>query len=92
MGYYHQFIPNFVDICEPLVWLLTNGVPFHWGPRKQVAFDKLKACLIEHPVPQHPNYDRPFILHTDASDYAVGAILSQLTLKESIILYCTSAK
>ena len=77
VGYYWQFIPHFAELAEPLVYLLHKDVPFHWGEEQDTAFWALFSALATSPVLIHPNFDKPFILFTDASDVAVGAILSQ---------------
>ena len=77
MGYYCQFIHNFAEISEPLVQLL-RGVPFKWTKSQQQSFDAFKQKLKEAPILVYPNYDKEFILYTDTSGVAVGAILAQL--------------
>ena len=77
VGYYCQFINGFADLSEPLVQLLRN-VPFSWGIEQQSAFEALKAALKVAPVLVYPDYDKEFLLYTDASGVAIGAILAQL--------------
>ncbi|CAH2099948.1 unnamed protein product [Euphydryas editha] len=50
---------------------------FHWTQEQEFAFQTLKQKLISAPLLQYPDYSKPFILTTDACNYAVGAILSQ---------------
>ena len=50
---------------------------FHWGPEQQKAFDELKARLVSAPILAHPNPTRQYILHTDASGFAIAGVLSQ---------------
>ena len=77
MGYYRQFIPDFARLSEPLVQLL-RGVPFDWGPEQQASFESLKATLKAAPILVYPDFDKEFVLYTDASNLAIGAILAQL--------------
>ena len=49
-----------------------------WGPEQQNAFDSIKARLCGNLLLQRVNPDKPFVLHTDASGYAVGASLEQM--------------
>jgi len=78
-SYYRRFVRNFAKIAERLSHLFQKQVkPFRWTPEAQEAFDKLKAALLETPVFQFPNPHIPCILDTDASDVAVGAVLSQV--------------
>ena len=78
-SYYRRFVRNFAKTAERLSHLFQKQVkPFRWTPEAQEAFDKLKAALLETPVFQFPNPHIPCILDTDASDVAVGAVLSQV--------------
>ena len=49
-----------------------------WGNEQEVAFKELKMVLCSAPILAKPHFDKPFILDTDASQYAVGAVLSQI--------------
>lgn len=78
--WYRRFVPNFSTIAGPLNKLTTNkknSPPFSWTSEADAAFNKLKECLISAPVLSCPNYDLPFEVHTDASNYGVGAMLTQ---------------
>ena len=57
--------------------LLKKNTPYDWKDEHQKSFDSLKEALCTAPVLQHPDFSQPFILTTDASDFAVGAVLSQ---------------
>ena len=76
-GYYRRFIEGFSKKSTPLTQLLKKDVPFKWTDRQQTAFDILKDELCKEPSLQRPDFDKPFILTTDASGFAIGAILSQ---------------
>lgn len=76
-AFYSRFIENFAAITQPLNTLKRKGVKFEWGPSQQTAFDKIKAALVSTPILRMPDFNRPFVLHTDASGSAVGAVLSQ---------------
>ena len=86
VGYYRKFIPNFSKIARPLNDLLDGKVNskrankkqfIEWGSKQQEAFDTLKEALMSTPVLGYPNYEKPFILHTDASLEGLGAVLYQ---------------
>jgi hypothetical protein len=77
-GYYRAFIQNYAAMSRPLTQLTKKDVPFVWSEGQQQSFEKLKAALTSQSVLAHPRFDQPFILSTDASDYAISAILSQL--------------
>lgn len=76
-GFYARFIPNFSHLSAPLNLLKRKGVRFKWGPEQQSAFQKLKLVLSSPPVLQVPNFNEQFTLQTDASDFALGAVLQQ---------------
>jgi hypothetical protein len=76
-SYYRNHIPGFSRIALPLTDLTKTKEPFRWGREQQKAFDALKDALTKAPILAHPNFNRPFLLFTDASDQAIGAILVQ---------------
>ena len=76
-GYYRQCVPNFADKALPLTELTKPKEPFRWGPEHQKSYDILKQALCEAPILAHPDTSKPYILYTDASDKAIGAILVQ---------------
>ena len=69
-GYYRRFIPNFASIAVPLTDLTKKSEPdkLVWTAKYNQAFEQLK---------QNPDFQRPFVLQTDASDLGVEAVLSQ---------------
>ena len=77
-GYYRQCVPHYAHVAEPLVKLTRRGVDFCWGPDQDRAFNQLKRLLTSAIVMAHPEVNKPYRLHTDASDYAIGAILCQV--------------
>ena len=76
-AYYHKFIENYSNIAYPLTRLKTKQAIFKFGPPEKAAFDALVKALCNAPVLRHPNFTHTFILATDASGYALGAVLSQ---------------
>jgi len=77
-NYYSKFIHSYAHICNPLYKLLKKDVKYVWSDECEHAFVKLKLKLTSAPVLCTPRYDKPFIIHTDASMEGVGAILSQV--------------
>ena len=73
-GYYQQFIPNFTTVPKPLYHLIKKDVPYMWSSACQEAFTRLKKLLISPPVLAYPNFDRWFVLHTDASSQTREAV------------------
>eukprot|EP00741_Cyanophora_paradoxa_P013700 tig00020710_g13226.t1 len=76
-GYYRRFVNGFARVTHPLQRLLLRDAVWQWTEVHQAAFEALKAALLEDLVLGYPDFERPFILSTDASTYAIGAILSQ---------------
>ncbi|GJP59393.1 hypothetical protein CLOP_g11714 [Closterium sp. NIES-67] len=77
VNYVRRFIPNMAGITGPLTDLLRKGTLFEWGERQQTAFDELRNSLTSPPVLRIADPSRPFEVLTDASDFAIGAILLQ---------------
>jgi hypothetical protein len=76
-SFYRRFVPGFAEIAEPLTRIMGKTKKFEWGPEQQHAFDTLKSKLMAYPILRRPDFDRPFMVHTDASLKAVGAVLTQ---------------
>ncbi|KAF4681045.1 hypothetical protein FOZ60_012624, partial [Perkinsus olseni] len=82
-GYYREFIPDFSDHARPLQRILTlckNDDPKledTWSDEHEASFYELKAALAILPYLAYPDFDQPFQLCTDASDYAIGGVLEQ---------------
>ncbi|KAH9264851.1 hypothetical protein BASA83_011680 [Batrachochytrium salamandrivorans] len=55
-----------------------KGRPFVWGPEQEKSLQDLKTAFAKSDFLTHPDDSRPFILETDASDYAISGVLSQL--------------
>lgn len=76
-NYYRRFVKNFAEITGCLNKLTKKNQPFIWTVECQEAFNMLKTTLMNPPILQYPNFNKTFILSTDASNLACGAILSQ---------------
>ena len=75
-NFYRRFIPNYSKICRPLHDLTAN-VPYEWRDAQQEAFDTLKARFQEAPILVHFDPEKDIHIETDASDFALGSVLSQ---------------
>ncbi|CAA7270379.1 unnamed protein product [Cyclocybe aegerita] len=75
-NFYRRFIYNYSDICVPLTQLTRKGVPFKFSDEAWESFNYLKKAFTTAPVLTQWIPDQPIILETDASDYALAAILS----------------
>lgn len=76
-SYYRRFIKNFAQVIACLNDL-TTAEDFVWKAEHQEAFSKVKEAISVEAVCHHPDFTRPFILDTDASEIGMGAILSQV--------------
>ncbi len=77
-GYYRRFIPDYATIALPLTDLTRRrSKSINWTTECEAAFQQLKAKLTSKPILKSPDFSKPFVLQTDASDRGVGAVLSQ---------------
>lgn len=76
-SWFRRFIPNFSQLARPLTNLLKKGVIFKFGEEEQLAFQTLKEKLVSAPILIQADCNKPFVLRTDASSYAIGAVLMQ---------------
>ena len=77
VNWYRKFIPKCADLQRPLIQLTKKDVKFEWNDECQQAFEKLRDALVSAPVLSIADPNKEYVLHTDASDYAMGAILMQ---------------
>lgn len=77
LGYYRKFIPDFANLTKPLTKCLKKNTKVEHTSEFKESFEKSKTVLCNAPILQYPNFEKPFILTTDASDVSIGAVLSQ---------------
>ncbi|KYO44938.1 hypothetical protein Y1Q_0023002 [Alligator mississippiensis] len=78
-NYYRRFVPHFAELAAPLSGALKGrktGVD-RWSEEMRQSFEKLKRALCEDVIIHTPDFQKPFILQTDVSETAVGAVLTQ---------------
>lgn len=105
INYHREFIPQLSRKAEPLFSLTKKGKKFEWNEKCVQAFQQLKEDITSPPVLSLPNDQDPYILDTDASDFAIGAALYQVrdgkecpvsfasqTLTPAQRRYCTTRK
>ncbi|GKE38895.1 reverse transcriptase domain-containing protein, partial [Tanacetum coccineum] len=76
-GFYRRFIQDFSKIARPMTHLLEKDTPFIFSKECIESFNILKKKLTEAPILVAPDWDLPFEIMCDASDYAVGAVLGK---------------
>lgn len=77
-GYYRRFVRNFSVIAGPLYEATRLDAPGPWSADAQEAFDAIRAAILKDAVLAHPQFNLPFLVDTDASDYGLGAVVSQV--------------
>ncbi|GFY32846.1 retrovirus-related Pol polyprotein from transposon 17.6 [Trichonephila clavipes] len=85
-NFYRQYIPNFAKVAPPLTELTKKKVPneIPWSKEAANAFKKLKTALCVITELQVPDIEKPYYLHADASQTAVGCCLGQLDGEDNI--------
>ncbi|KAH9270988.1 hypothetical protein BASA83_006738 [Batrachochytrium salamandrivorans] len=76
-NFYRALVSGYSDITCHLTKLLKKDVPFSWGPEQETSFKRLKDAFARPGFLAHPNDEQPFILETDASDFAISGVLHQ---------------
>jgi hypothetical protein len=89
-GFYRGFIKDFSKISKPLTNLLQKDVPFLFDDDCKEAFKKFKKVLITAPIVQPPDWNLPFEIMCDASDFVVGVVLGQRVDKKLNVIHYAS--
>lgn len=77
-GFYRKFIKDYSKVAYPLIKYLKKDMKINAkDPQYIEGFENLKLLISSHPILKFPNYEKEFTVTTDASDYAIGAVLSQ---------------
>ena len=89
VGYYRKFIKNFAEITKPLTDLIKKGCPMKvkWNHECEESFRIIKLMFSKDPILILPNLNKPFVVRTDASDVALGAVLMQE--KNDLLMPCS---
>ena len=89
-GFYRRFIHDFSKIARPLTSLLRKEVKFDFTPECVKSFEEIKKALITATIVQATDWNLPFEIMCDASDFAVGAVLGQRKDKKLHAVYYAS--
>ncbi|KAH9263490.1 hypothetical protein BASA83_013126 [Batrachochytrium salamandrivorans] len=76
-NFYRALVHDYSNMTCHMTKLFKKDTLFIWGPEQQTSFENLKTAFANSTLLLHPDDSRPFILETDASDYAISGILSQ---------------
>ena len=77
-GYYRKFIQDYAKIAKPMTYYLKKDTKIDLNDQKYIeSFNKLKTILTSNTVLKYPDFEDQFTLTTDASNHALGAVLSQ---------------
>lgn len=77
LGYYRRFIKNFAKLTKPFTKCLKKGEKIEHTSEFVDTFELCKKILCNDPILKYPDFEKPFVLTTDASNVAIGAVLSQ---------------
>jgi RNase H-like domain found in reverse transcriptase len=83
-NFYRRYIHNYSDIVVPLTWLTQKNIPWNFDESCKLAFLTLKQAFISALVLTHYKPGCPLAIETNASDYALAAILSQVESNRKI--------
>ena len=78
-NYCRKFVKNFAEVAKPLYRLTSKGVKVTWEKEDEDVFLLLKTKLLPAAILAFPNFRHPFVIDTDASETALGAVWSQIT-------------
>ncbi|KAH9246295.1 hypothetical protein BASA81_016152 [Batrachochytrium salamandrivorans] len=76
-NFYRRFVPSYARITQPMTALLRKDVKFEWSITAEQSLQQLKEAFCKDVILRHPDESKEFLVEVDASDYAVGGVLSQ---------------
>lgn len=92
-NFYQKFIKNYSAITAPITELLRKeNKKFLWTPEAEIALGNLKEALISPPILANPDFSETFTIESDASDLAIGAVLTQIQNGEKRVIAYFSKK
>jgi hypothetical protein len=77
VNYYHDMWIRRSHILAPLASLTSKNTKWIWGPKQAAAFKMAKRVIAREVMLTYPDFSKPFVTHTDASHYQLGAVISQ---------------
>lgn len=77
-GYYRKFMKDYAKVAKPMTNYLKKDKQINKSDPLYInSFEELKTLLTTHPILKYPDFNKPFKINTDASCYALGAVLLQ---------------
>ena len=77
VNYYRDMWIRRSEILTPLSKITSKNAKWEWNNEQQQAFDTIKRIVSQETLLRHPDFNKPFEIHTDASKYQLGAVISQ---------------
>ena len=77
VNYYRDMWIRRSHILAPLASLTSTKTKWSWGPKQKAAFAMAKKVITREAMLAYPNFTKPFVIHTDASHYQLGGVISQ---------------
>ena len=77
VNYYRDMWIKRSHVLAPLAALTSKNVKWSWGPKQSAAFQMAKRIIAREVTLAYPDFTKPFQIHTDASHYQLGAVISQ---------------
>lgn len=84
VSYYRRFCSNLSGLLKPINKLLQKDIAYEWSEECNDAFELIKEKLTTSPILIFPDFTKQFNIRCDASNYGVGAILSQGKIREDL--------
>ena len=91
-NFHQRFIINYANYVAPLLELLRKGCRWQWSADKQTAFETLREMFAHSIHLVHPDHQLPYIINSDASSRAIGAILMQHSKDGNINIVSTASR
>jgi hypothetical protein len=79
INFYRDLYPKRAELLAPLTTLCRQNKKFYWGEEQETAFKNVKQQLTQETMLTCPQFDKPFIFYTDASDKQIGGVIIQKT-------------
>ena len=87
-NFYRKFINHYSSLTSPLTSLTRKAVKFSWSPEADAAFRALQQAFTTAPILRHFQPELPLVIEADASDFALGCVLSQPTVEGDLHPVC----